>query len=145
MTFFLPLLLPSCTHTDSAFLSTFALTFFFFLSLFSFSLYILRGKERYTAIFTRMLTEGGHHLCKLSEIVTSSLPSLPSERKPQFQIIQRILLPATLTTMLPLTAPLHMIGVFQSKHASLLLERASLIKQTSCLRFEDFTSQHQEL
>lgn len=83
MTFFLPFLLPSCTHTDSAFLSTFALTFFF-LSPFYFSLYILRGKERYTAIFTRMLTEGGHHLCKLSEIVTSSLPSLPSDRKPHF-------------------------------------------------------------
>lgn len=84
MTFFFPLLLPSCTHTDSAFLNTFALTFFFFLSLFYFSLYILRGKERYTAIFTRMLTEGGHHLCKPSKIVTSSLPSLPSERKAHF-------------------------------------------------------------
>lgn len=86
-------------------LKHFCTDLFFFLSPFYFSLYILRGKERYTAIFTRMLTEGGHHLCKLSEIVTSSLPSLPSERKPHFYIIQRILLPTILTTMLALTPP----------------------------------------
>lgn len=65
-------------------LKHFCTDLFFFLSLFYFSLYILRGKERYTAIFTRMLTEGGHHLCKPSKIVTSSLPSLPSERKAHF-------------------------------------------------------------
>lgn len=84
MTFFLPLLLPSRTPTDFALLSTFPLTFFFPFPFLFLSVYTEGGKKRYTAIFTRMLTEGGHHLCKLSEIVTSSLPSFLSERKPHF-------------------------------------------------------------
>lgn len=65
-------------------LKHFSTDLFSSLSPFYFSLYILRRKKRYTAIFTRMLTEGGHHLCKLSEIVTSSLPFFLSERKPHF-------------------------------------------------------------
>lgn len=83
MRLFFPLLLPSYIRAGFAFLSTFPLTFFL-LFLFYFFLYILRGKKRYATIFTRMLTEGGYHLCKLSEIVTSSLPPSLSDRKSHF-------------------------------------------------------------
>lgn len=51
---------------------------FLFLSVYT------EGKKRYATIFMRMLTEGGYHLCKLSEIVTSSLPPSLSDRKSHF-------------------------------------------------------------
>lgn len=144
MTFFLPL--PFMHSHRFCLLKHFSTDLFFSPFLFLYlSVYTQGKKKRYTAIFTRMLTEGGHHLCKLSEIVTSSLPSFLSEKNLTSQITQGTLLSITLTIILPLTAPLHMIGIFQSKHASLLPERASLLKQTSCLTFEEMTSQHQKL
>lgn len=111
---------------------------FLFLSVYT------EGKKRYTTIFMRMLTEGGCHLCKLSEIVTSSLPPSLSENLTS-QIIYGTLLSITFTTILPLAAPLQMIDILQSKHAFSLPERSSLIKQTSCIIFKEVTSQHQQL